>query len=113
MHLALALFTIGLLMYIFAGAGITHAFKIDLNKSGTVYGDDLGCMKTIILMPVLLLPFGIYIPFKYFGMPDMGLAVIGGLGFLGFVFFPRWATYMTRKALKRKYSLIETFNRKD
>lgn len=113
LHLALALFTMGVLMYVFVGVGIATAFKIDLNKSGTVYGEDMGCMKIVVMLPVLFLPFGIYIPFQIYGFPEMGLAIIGGLGLLGFILFPKLAMYITQRALKKRYKLIETFNKKD
>ncbi|MGV3539118.1 MAG: DUF5687 family protein [Rufibacter sp.] len=83
--------------------------RIDLSKSASFNWQGVGASQFIMMLPALLLPILIYLPFGLMGHPWWGIAAIGTLGFLGFLFHKQLLGVVVMRFQQEKYSIAAGF----
>jgi hypothetical protein len=82
---------------------------MDLSKSSSFNYQGISAMNWLVMMPAFLLPVLVFLPFNLAGYPYIGLAVIGGIGVIGFLFRNVWLRQITGNFFSRKYTMAEGF----
>ncbi len=111
-HLAMAFFAMGVAIYLFSWLGISNSFKIDLSQSGTAHGNGLGILGAIILFGLVSCIVLIIFTFQYLGWKYLGYTFVGMLGFVGVLLFSKVADLLNQKAQRKRYYIIDQFNKK-
>jgi hypothetical protein len=106
------LYSIGIgsvLVLYFATRNYKH---IDLSKGSSFNWQGVGASTMIMGLPVFLLPFVIYFPFRYLGNPYWGLTALAVFGLAGCLTRSFWVDFLVSEFNKRKYKIAEGFREK-
>jgi hypothetical protein len=88
----------------------TRNYKyIDLSKASSFNFQGVGASAMIMSLPVMLLPFVIYYPFRYLGNPYWGLAALAIFGLAGCLTRNYWVNFLVEQFNKRKYKIAGGF----
>jgi hypothetical protein len=88
----------------------TRNYKyIDLSKGSSFNWQGVGASSMLMSLPVLLIPFLIYLPLAHYGNPYLGIAGIAILGLAGLFTRSFWVDFLVKEFNKRKYKIAEGF----
>ena len=82
---------------------------IDLAKSATFNYQGIGATQWIWALVALIGPYLIILPFSLLGAPWIGIAALGILGLISFLFRSWWITFLTKEFYKRKHLILQGF----
>lgn len=83
-----------------------------LSKGSAFNYQGVGVAHFFVLIPIVFLPIMIYMPFKWLGHPQFGLAAVGFLGLI-LIALRKWITQMIVDNLKeKKYIMANGFRQK-
>lgn len=112
-HSASALFSLGLIvpgLLFFA----TYNKKTMVLSRGTAFNyQGVGAVHFMVMIPVLVLPVMIYLPFKWFGNPMGGVIALGAFGLLGLILRNWFIKIISSNLAERKYVMAEGFRQKE
>jgi hypothetical protein len=98
---------VGSVMVLYAA---TRNYKyIDLSIGSSFSWQGVGSTSMILAIPVLLLPYLVYMPLWHFGNPYLGTAGIAALGLAGILTRSFWVDFLVEALKKRKYRIAEGF----
>jgi hypothetical protein len=103
------LYSVGIasvLVLYFATRNYKH---IDLSKASSFNFQGVGASAMIMSLPVMLLPFVIYYPFRYLANPYWGLAALAVVGLAGCLTRSFWVDFLVNQFNKRKYKIAGGF----
>ncbi len=109
LHLVTYLFNIGVSSSVVLFFALYNKKKLELSKGGSFNYQGVGATQYILSIPIILLPFLIYWPFSYFGMPYVGLMSIGIVGLIMLLLQPMVINYIANKLEEKKYSIAQGF----
>jgi hypothetical protein len=69
----------------------------------------MGATQWILMLPFVLLPYLIYLPFGYLNRPYLGLMAIGFFGLVMLAMRSYWINYIARKLELKRYKIAEGF----
>ncbi len=107
-----ALFNIGFNTLILLYAGSFNRKQIDLNASGFGNTQGTSAKQFIIIIPIMILPVGIFYGFYFFFGLNIGLLAIALLGLIGLVSKNYFMKLITQKYIRDKYEAVAAFNQK-
>jgi len=82
---AISLFMTGFVIYIYVFIGLKYAKKFEIN-AGTMFNmQGFNAAHFVVMIPIMILPFLIYLPFKFLGYPILGVIGVGLLGITGII----------------------------
>ena len=82
---------------------------IDLTKAATFNFQGVGASQWVLGLPYFLLPYVIFMPFYFAGLPYWGLIALGTLGAAALLTREFWVTFLLNQFNKRKYNIAEGF----
>lgn len=106
------LFNIGinsLLLLYFATNNNQH---MDLSKGSAFNYQGVGGRHFVLMIPLLVIPLFIYLPFGLFDQANLGFAFIGILGVLGLLFREKLLDIITQRFIEKRYQMSEGFRNK-
>lgn len=106
------LFNIGvnsLLLLFFATNNNKH---MDLSKGSVFNYQGVGGRHFVLMIPLLLLPLFIYLPFGIMDQSNAGFAMIGGLGVLGLLFREKMLERISQRFISKRHFMSEGFRNK-
>ncbi|MEO1051403.1 MAG: DUF5687 family protein [Bacteroidota bacterium] len=106
------LFNIGvnsLLLLHFATNNNQH---MDLSKGSAFNYQGVSGRHFVLMIPLLIIPIFIYLPFSLMGQANLGLATIGILGVLGILFREKMLDLITQRFMNKRYQMSEGFRDK-
>jgi hypothetical protein len=106
------LFNVGvnsLLLLYFATNNNKH---MDLSKGSAFNYQGVGGRHFVLMIPLLVIPIFIYLPFGIMDQARMGFALIGTLGILGLLFREKMLDLITRRFISKRYTMSEGFRNK-
>jgi hypothetical protein len=107
-----ALFNIGFNTLVLLYAGSFNRKQIDLNASGFGNTQGTSAKQFIVIIPVMLVPVGLFYAFSLpFGL-KAGIAAIAGFGIIGLVAKNYFMNIIAKKYIKEKYAAILAFDQK-
>lgn len=83
--------------------------RIDLSKGGTFNWEGVGASQWLLTLPLLVLPYVIFVPLKYLGYPEASILLIGFTGLLFVVTRQFWVGKLTENFKKQRYQIAEGF----
>ena len=107
-----ALFNVGCNTLVLLYAGSFNRKQIDLNASGFGNTQGTSAKQFIIIIPVMLVPVGIFYGFYFFLGLNAGLMAIATLGLIGLISRNYFMNLITQKYIRDKYAAINAFNQK-
>ena len=107
-----ALYNMGINTLVLLFAGAFNRKQIDLNASGFGNTQGTSAKQFIVVIPVMLVPVGLFYAFSLpFGF-NAGVAAIAGFGILGLVTKNYFMNLIAKKYIKEKYAAIHAFDQK-
>ena len=107
-----ALFNIGFNTLILLYAGSFNRKQIDLNASGFGNTQGTSAKQFIVIIPVMLVPVGLFyafsLPFGY----NAGIIAIAAFGAIGLVAKNYFMNLIAKKYIQQKYAAIHAFDQK-
>ena len=85
---------------------------IDLSKSANFNYQGMGANQWIWALVALVGPYLILLPFSLTGFPWAGIAAVGILGLISFLFRNWWINFLTKEFYKRKHLILQGFREK-
>ncbi|NRF38681.1 DUF5687 family protein [Pedobacter foliorum] len=82
---------------------------IDLTKAAAFNFQGVGASQWVLGLPYFLLPYVIFMPFYFAGLPYWGLIALGVLGAAALLTREFWVTFLLNQFNKRKYNIAEGF----
>lgn len=108
-NLAAFLFNIGVNVFLVMRIALFNPKKIDLNKRAAFNYEGVGAAQFIIALPVLFLPYVIYVPFLVLGIGQYGILLLGVVGLIGFLLRDKWIQYITDSFIKNRHKIAAGF----
>jgi len=106
------LFNVGFNTLVLLYAGSFNRKQIDLNASGFGNTQGTSAKQFIVIIPVMLLPVGVFYAVYFFLGLNAGLITIAALGLIGLVSRNYFMNLITQKYIRDKYAVIHAFNQK-
>jgi hypothetical protein len=103
------LFNIGvnsLLLLYFATNNTKH---MDLSKGSAFNYQGVSGRHFVLIIPLLVIPIFIYLPFGIMDQANVGFALIGILGILGLLLREKMLDLITRRFIRKRYKMSEGF----
>ena len=107
------LFNMGVSIFLYMLMASYNAKRIDPSKGAMFNYEGIGAEHFLIMIPLIFLPYFLYLPFALLGYENMGIAFIGFIGLLGFIFHQRLIQVATKLFHKNKYRISAAFRKKD
>lgn len=109
LHFAAYLYNIGFGTVIVLFFATRNYKSLDLSKGASFNWQGSGAVQWIMSIPLLVLPYIIYVPFGIYDMPYWGLVAIGLFGLIALLLRPFWIKKITTTLIKNKYKIAEGF----
>ncbi|MFC6996582.1 DUF5687 family protein [Rufibacter roseus] len=103
------LYNIGINTFVVLFMSTYNKKRIDLSKSASFNWQGVGASQFIMMLPTLILPILIYLPFGLMDQPWWGIAAIGLLGVLGFIFHRQLMGVVVQRFQREKYRIAAGF----
>lgn len=108
-NLAAFLFNIGVNIPLVMRIAMNGPKKIDLNKGAAFNYEGVGAAQFLIAIPVLLLPYVVYLPFRAIGNDTLGLILVGFVGLVGFLLRDKVIDLLTKSFTKNRHKIAAGF----
>lgn len=106
------LFNIGVNSLLLLYFGTNNNKHMDLSKSSAFNYQGVGGRHFVLMIPLLMIPILIYLPFSLLGHTNIGLGLIGALGVLGLLFREKLLGMITKRFVDRRHKMSEGFRNK-
>ncbi|WP_017732476.1 DUF5687 family protein [Nafulsella turpanensis] len=103
------LFNLGVNMFVVMNLSMWAPKKINLSKGSMMNYEGLGAAQWLMAIPIIGLPYAVYIPFAIFDNPTLGITALGGMGLIGLLFHRRLLALSTRRVESKKYQISHSF----
>ncbi|MBU8891885.1 MAG: hypothetical protein KOO66_03850 [Bacteroidales bacterium] len=103
------LFNLGFLSFLLMYFSSNSRKRMDMTKSSAFNYQGLGATNWIMILPFFLLPIIIWLPFNLFGLPYMGIGVIGGIGVVSLAFHKSLMKIIVKRFEEKKHAIAEGF----
>ena len=85
---------------------------MDLSKGSAFNYQGIGGRHFVLMIPLLVIPILIYLPFSLLGQANIGFALIGALGVLGLLFREKLLDLITQRFIRKRHKMSEGFRNK-
>lgn len=106
------LFNVGVSIFLYMLLASYNSKRIDPSKGALMNYEGIGAAHFLIMIPLILLPYLLYLPFSLMGYPNMGIAFIGLIGLAGFIFHRSLIKIATNLFQRNKYHIAAAFRKK-
>lgn len=108
-HLATFLFNAGILIHLITYLAIWKPKPMDLNKGAMFNYEGVGAAQFLMIIPMMVAPYIIYLPFALLFNMYAGLAALGTVGIIGILFFDKLATININRVLENRHEISSSF----
>ncbi|MDN3205487.1 DUF5687 family protein [Algoriphagus sediminis] len=108
-HFVTFLFNIGILMHVIIYLALWKPKPMDLNKGAMFNYEGVGAAQFLMIIPMMILPYVIYLPFAFLVSEYAGLIALGVLGAVGIVFFKPLMAINLKRLLAQRYEISSSF----
>ena len=105
------LFNVGVSIFLYMIMASFNSKRIDPSKGAVMNYEGIGAGHFLIMIPLILLPYLFYLPFSLMGYPNMGIAFIGFIGLMGFIFHRQLIRMATHLFIQNKYRIAAAFRK--
>ena len=86
--------------------------RIDLSKGASFNWEGVGASQLLLSFPLILFPYLIYLPFKFMGYDNVGLAVLAITGIVFIITRNFWLKKLEADFYTKRYKIAEGFRNK-
>jgi hypothetical protein len=86
--------------------------RIDLSKGASFNWEGVGASQLLLSFPLILFPYLIYLPFKYLGYTNAGLAVLAIIGVAFIITRDFWIKKLEADFYTKRFKIAEGFRNK-
>jgi hypothetical protein len=108
-HFATFLFNAGIMIHLITYLAIWKPKPMDLNKGAMFNYEGVGAAQFLMIIPMMVAPYLIYLPFALIFNFYAGLAALGTVGIIGILFFEKLSTININRVLKNRYEISSSF----
>lgn len=108
-HLATFLFNIGITIHLVVYIALWKPKPMDLNKGAMFNYEGVGIAQFLMIIPLLVTPYFVFLPASYLGGDHTGLIILGLFGLLGIMAFPKLSSLSVQKAINNRYEISSSF----
>ncbi|OOG78668.1 DUF5687 family protein [Algoriphagus sp. A40] len=108
-HLATFLFNVGILVHVIIYLALWKPKPMDLNKGAMFNYEGVGIAQFLIVIPMMLGPYLVFIPFSLLFNDYIGLLALGLTGVLGIFGFGRLCQININRVLSNRYEISSSF----
>lgn len=110
-NFVMMLFNAGVIAYVYLWFTMNNSKKMSLAKGNIFNQEGISAAHYVIMIPIIALPFLIFVPFKLVGHENLGLLTLALLGLLGIVFHKRIIDKAIDVFKYKKYFLHNNFTK--
>lgn len=108
-HTAAFIFNMGVGIHLLTIISFWKPKPMDINKSAMFNYEGLGAAQFLMIIPMLAIPYIIYLPFALTMGYEAGLAVLAIIGLVGIVFFRKITTFLVDQLYKNRHEISASF----
>lgn len=108
-HTAAFIFNIGVGMPLLTIISFWKPKPMDINKSAMFNYEGLGAAQFLMFIPMIGLPYIIYLPFALTIGFEIGLVALATIGMIGVIFFREITRFLIRRLYKKRYEISSSF----
>jgi len=108
-HFATFLFNVGILVHAIIYLALWKPKPMDLNKGAMYNYEGVGAAQWLMVIPMMVLPYLIYLPFSFLVSDYAGLIALSVCGILGIIFFKPLAKLNVQRVMQNKYEISSSF----
>lgn len=109
LEIAAYFYTIGFGTVVMLYFAMYHYKRIDIERGAYFNHEGSSAMQFLAVIPLFLIPFGIYGLFTLFNHPFWGIGAIGLFGLISLLMRNYWLDYLTQLFIKQRYKIAEGF----
>lgn len=103
------LFNLGINIFVLMNLSMWSPKKINLSKGSIMNYEGLGAAQWVMAIPIIGLPYAVYIPFSLLGEPMVAVLALGGIGLLGLLFHKQLLNFTAKRLQAKKYPISHAF----
>ena len=108
-HLATFVFNVGVLVHVIIYLALWKPKPMDLNKGAMFNYEGVGAAQFLIVIPMMIGPYLIYLPFSLLFNDYVGLLALGVTGVFGIFGFKRLSQININRILTNRYEISSSF----
>lgn len=108
-HTATFLFNIGINIHIIILFALWKPKPMDLSKGAMFNYEGVGAAQFLMAIPMIGIPYLIYLPFAFWVSDMAGLLVLGSVGVLGLIFNEKFVDMLINRIQKNRYAISSSF----
>jgi hypothetical protein len=108
-HTATFLFNMGVNIHIIIYMALWKPKPMDLDKSNMFNYEGMGAAQFLMGIPMLGLPYIVYLPIALLVNEFLGLIVLGAIGFIGIIFSRELALMQVQRVMRDRYAISSSF----
>lgn len=109
LHLAAYLYNIGFGTVTVLYLATMNYKRLDITKSASFNFQGTGATQWLLMIPYVLVPFMVYLPFGMLDKPYLGLVVLSAFGLIMLLMRGFWVDFITKKFEQQRYKIAEGF----
>jgi hypothetical protein len=86
--------------------------RIDLSKGASFNWEGVGATQLLLSFPLILLPYAVFLPFKFLKMPDVGFAALAIIGLIFILTRNFWIKKLEADFYTKRFKIAEGFRNK-
>lgn len=108
-HAVLFLFNIGVTIHLVINLALWKPKPMDLDKGSFFNYEGIGIAQYLMIIPMVVIPYSIYLPVNYFYSHAAGLAALGIVGTTGIIFSEKLIQIAVDRLIRNKYIISTSF----
>ncbi|WP_194974208.1 DUF5687 family protein [Aquiflexum lacus] len=108
-HIATFLFNMGVIMHMVIYLSLWKPKPMDLNKGAMFNYEGVGIAQFLMIIPMFLAPYVVYLPFALLVNQYVGLLALGIIGIAGILAFPYLSNLPVQRVLNNRYEISSSF----
>ncbi len=108
-HIALFLFNVGVTIHLVVNLALWKPKPMDLNKGSFFNYEGIGLAQYLMVIPIAVIPYAIYLPFYFKFSHLAGLAALGVVGVVGIIFYEKASQIAINRLIRQKYTVSSSF----
>jgi hypothetical protein len=108
-HTCTFLFNLGVVMHFVVYLSLWQPKPMDLNKGAMFNYEGIGIAQFLMIIPMLVAPYIVYLPFALWFNQYAGLAALAIAGGVGLIAFPRLTRLAIHRIMTNRYQISSSF----
>ena len=109
LHICCFFFNVGVLMHLIIYFSLWKPKPMDLNKGAMFNYEGIGAAQFLMILPMFVAPYAIYVPFWLLINEYAGLLALGVIGLLGLLAFKPLSQIIINRVLSNRYEISSSF----